>query len=143
MKAIGGQPDYARGSVHAIICDGTLVIASATGSQLAPYTWRAANVIFVADAQKLVPTLQAAHERIYQVVLELAAETGLGCTVGDFSLAQLYAVDEVFVTGTMDGLVPVLTIDRRQIGSTRPGPVTALLTKAFADLTATTGTPVC
>jgi hypothetical protein len=33
MKAIGGQPDYALGSVHAITRDGTLVIASASGSQ--------------------------------------------------------------------------------------------------------------
>jgi len=123
--------------------DGTLLIASASGSQLASYAWRAANVTFVAGSQKLVATLQAAHERIYQVVLELAADAGLGCTVGDFRLAQLYAADEVFVTGTMGGLVLVLTIDRRQIGSTRPGPVTALLAKGFADLTATTGTPVC
>ncbi len=29
MKAIGGQPDYALGSVHAVTADGTLVIASA------------------------------------------------------------------------------------------------------------------
>jgi len=57
--------------------------------------------------------------------------------------AQLYAADEVFVTGTIGGLVPVLAIDGRQIGSTRPGPVTALPTEAFADLTAATGTPVC
>ncbi|MGB6613007.1 MAG: LUD domain-containing protein, partial [Trebonia sp.] len=35
MKAIGGQPDYALGSVHAVTADGTLVIASASGSQLA------------------------------------------------------------------------------------------------------------
>jgi acyl-CoA hydrolase len=71
MKAIGGQPDYALGSVHAITRDGTLVIASASGSQLASYAWGAANVIFVAGAQKLVPTLQAAHERIYQHSLKL------------------------------------------------------------------------
>jgi acyl-CoA hydrolase len=57
MKAIGGQPDYALGSVHAITRDGTLVIASASGSQLASYAWGAANVIIVAGAQKLVPTL--------------------------------------------------------------------------------------
>jgi acyl-CoA hydrolase len=71
MKAIGGQPDYALGSVHAITHDGTLVIASASGSQLASYAWGAANVIFVAGAQKLVPTLQTAHERIYQHSLKL------------------------------------------------------------------------
>ena len=71
MKAIGGQPDYALGSVHAITADGTLVIASASGSQLASYAWGAANVIFVAGAQKLVPTLEAAHQRIYTHSLPL------------------------------------------------------------------------
>jgi acyl-CoA hydrolase len=71
MKAIGGQPDYALGSVHAFTRDGTLVIASASGSQLASYAWGAANVIFVVGAQKLVLTLEAAHERIYQHSLVL------------------------------------------------------------------------
>jgi LUD domain len=71
MKAIGGQADYALGSVHAITADGTLVIASASGSQLASYAWGAANVIFVAGAHKLVPTLDAAHQRIYQHSLKL------------------------------------------------------------------------
>ena len=71
MKAIAGQPDYALGSVHAVSRDGTLVIASASGSQLASYAWGAANVIFVVGAQKLVPTLEAARERIYQHSLVL------------------------------------------------------------------------
>jgi acyl-CoA hydrolase len=71
MKAIGGQPDYALGSVHAITRDGTLVIASASGSQLASYAWGAANVIFAVGAHKLVPTLAAAHERVYQHSLPL------------------------------------------------------------------------
>jgi acyl-CoA hydrolase len=71
MKAIGGQPDYALGSVHAITRDGTLVIASASGSQLASYAWGAANVIFVAGAQKLIPTIEAARQRIYQHSLVL------------------------------------------------------------------------
>jgi acyl-CoA hydrolase len=71
MKAIGGQPDYALGSVHAFTRDGTLVIASASGSQLASYAWGAANVIFVVGAQKLVPDLEAARERIYEHSLKL------------------------------------------------------------------------
>ena len=87
MKAIGGQPDYALGSVHAITGDGTLVIASASGSQLASYAWGASNVIFVAGAQKLVPTLDAARDRIYghSLVLEDAraiAAYGQHSTVG-------------------------------------------------------------
>jgi acyl-CoA hydrolase len=71
MKAIGGQPDYALGSVHAVSRDGTLVIASASGSQLASYAWGAANVIFVVGAQKLVPDLETARERIYNHSLKL------------------------------------------------------------------------
>src|SRR5467141_4645910 len=71
MKAIGGQPDYALGSVHAVTPDGTLVIASASGSQLASYAWGAANVIFVVGARKLVPDLEAARGRIIEHSLKL------------------------------------------------------------------------
>jgi LUD domain len=71
MKAIAGQPEFALGSVHAVTADGVLVIASASGSQLASYAWGAANVIFVVGAQKLVPTLEAARERIVEHSLKL------------------------------------------------------------------------
>jgi acyl-CoA hydrolase len=87
MKAIGGQPDYALGSVHAVTRDGTLVIASASGSQLASYAWGAANVVFVVGAQKLVPSPEAARERIYEhsLILEDArayAAYGMNSYVG-------------------------------------------------------------
>jgi hypothetical protein len=87
MKLIGNQPDYALGSVHAVTQDGILVIASASGSQLASYAWGAANVIFVVGAQKLVPNLDAARRRIYQhsLILEDAraiAAYGQNSSVG-------------------------------------------------------------
>jgi LUD domain len=71
MKAMAGQPEYALGSVHAISRDGTLFIASASGSQLAAYAWGAANVIFVVGAQKLVSSADAARERIREHSLGL------------------------------------------------------------------------
>jgi hypothetical protein len=71
MKAIAGQPDFSLGSVHAITRDGTLLVASASGSQLASYAWGAGNVIFVGGIQKLVPDLETARERIYQHSLKL------------------------------------------------------------------------
>jgi hypothetical protein len=55
VKAIAGQPDYSVGSVHAVTREGTLLIASASGSQLASYAWGAANVIFVIGTQKARP----------------------------------------------------------------------------------------
>jgi len=71
MKAIAGQPDFALGSVHAVTREGTLVIASASGSQLASYVWGARNVIFVVGAQKLVFTAEEARERIVEHSLPL------------------------------------------------------------------------
>jgi acyl-CoA hydrolase len=71
MNAIAGQPDYALGSVHAITRDGTLVIASASGSQFGSYAWGAAHVIFAVSTDKLVPDLDAARERIYEHSLKL------------------------------------------------------------------------
>lgn len=71
MKTIGGQHDFALGSVHAITREGTLVIASASGSQLASYTWGAAQVIFVVGLQKLVADLDEARVRVYEHSLKL------------------------------------------------------------------------
>jgi LUD domain len=71
MKTIAGSPDFALGSVHAVTREGALVIASASGSQLANYAWGAEKVIFVVGAQKLVPTFDAARERIFQHSLPL------------------------------------------------------------------------
>jgi hypothetical protein len=87
MKTIAGQADYALGSVHAITTDGAVAIASASGSQLAAYAWGAPNVILVAGLQKLVPSLEVAHERIvkHSLVLEdgrAQAAYGQGSFIG-------------------------------------------------------------
>jgi LUD domain len=71
MKAIASEPDYALGSVHAVTSDGVLMIASASGAQLASYAWGAAHVIFVVGAQKLVRDAGAGRERIYEHSLPL------------------------------------------------------------------------
>jgi len=78
-----------------------------------------------------------------QAVLDLAGPAGISCAVGDYSLTQLYSADELFVTGTMGGLTPVLALDGRPIGDGKPGPVTRQLIELFAELTASSGTQVC
>jgi hypothetical protein len=57
--------------VHAVTQEGTLLVASASGSQLAQYAWGADQVIFVVGAQKLVPTVEAGRERIFKHSLPL------------------------------------------------------------------------
>jgi branched-chain amino acid aminotransferase len=89
------------------------------------------------------PSAAACPEGITrQAVIDLAEASGISCRVGDFSLSQLYGADELFVTGTMGGLTPVLALDGRQIGDGAAGPVFERLSKLFAELTATTGTQV-
>jgi branched-chain amino acid aminotransferase len=102
----------------------------------------ATNVFFVTEGVLCTPTARACPEGITRAaVLELAESAGIGVRIGDWSLTDLYTADEVFVTGTMGGLAPVLQVDGRSIGA-GAGPVTAGLRDAYAALTATSGTPV-
>ncbi len=101
----------------------------------------ATHLFLVTGGRLGTPRAAACPEGITRgAVLELAAAASLRCDVGDFSLSQFHAAGEVFVTGTMGGLVPVTQIDGRTIGDGCAGPVTKHLTAMFADLTARTGT---
>jgi branched-chain amino acid aminotransferase len=104
----------------------------------------ATHIFLVSGGVLRTPTAAACPEGITrEAVLDLAAGAGLPTAVGDYSLTQLYCADELFVTGTMGGLTPVLALDGRPIGDGKPGPITAQLTDLFAQLTATSGTHVC
>lgn len=58
------------------------------------------------------------------------------------SLAEFHSADEVFTSGTMGELSPVVDIDGRVIGSGKPGPVTSLIQAEFRKLTETEGVPI-
>ncbi|MBA3252122.1 MAG: aminotransferase class IV [Geodermatophilaceae bacterium] len=103
----------------------------------------ATHVFLVQAGVVCTPTTRACPAGITRsAVLELCLSLGLSGQIGDLRLTDVYAADEAFVTGTMGGLAPVVAVDGRRIGSGRPGPVTARLTSAYAELAATTGVPV-
>jgi len=94
-------------------------------------------------APRATPTTAACPEGITRAtVLRLAASAGIPSSEGDYTLPQLYNAAEVFVTGTMGGLAPVVSVDGRAIGDGSIGPVTKHLTELYANLTSTTGTEV-
>jgi hypothetical protein len=66
MRALAASPDYVVGSVHALTEDGSLLIASASGSQLGPLVSGAGQVILVIGAQKIVSDVAAGMRRIYE-----------------------------------------------------------------------------
>jgi LUD domain len=68
IRRMVAAPDFMVGSVAAITEDGTLVAASATGSQLGAYASGAGRLILVVGGQKLVPDVAAALRRIDETV---------------------------------------------------------------------------
>jgi hypothetical protein len=70
-------PDVLVGSVAAVTETGSLVVASASGSQLPGYAGAAARVIWVVGAQKVVPDLSAALRRVEEHCLPLESERAM------------------------------------------------------------------
>ena len=67
IRKLGGTPDYAAGSVHAVTESGTVMMASLTGSQLRAYAFPGAGkVIWVVGAQKLYRDLEEGLRRIQE-----------------------------------------------------------------------------
>jgi branched-chain amino acid aminotransferase len=68
------------------------------------------------------------------LVLEVARDHGVPTHEAPFSLADVYAADEAFVTGTFGGLTPVREVDGRMIGrSAGAGPMTLQLTDWYRE----------
>lgn len=63
--------DYYLGSVHAATETGELIIASASGSQLSHLVSTSPNIVLVAGAQKIVPTLEEGLKRVREYVFPL------------------------------------------------------------------------
>jgi hypothetical protein len=70
-------PDVLVGSVAAVTETGSLVVASASGSQLPGYAGAAARVIWVVGAQKVVPDLSTALRRVEEHCLPLESERAM------------------------------------------------------------------
>ncbi|MBL1217803.1 MAG: aminotransferase IV [Planctomycetes bacterium] len=75
-------------------------------------------------------------------VLELCRSHDIPHEETDLSLTEVYRADEMFCTGTMGELAPVVEVDGRTIGSGKTGPMTIRLSEAFGTLTQAEGVRV-
>ncbi len=107
IRKLGGAPDIAAGSVHAITEDGSVMIASKTGSQLGPYASGAGKVIWVAGAQKIVKDINEGFRRIEEYCYPLEME----------HMHQLYNTDT--------SINKVLIVNQE----VRPGRITLIIVK--------------
>jgi D-alanine transaminase len=66
------------------------------------------------------------------IVLDLALSEGVPTQERFVSQSDLYAADEVFLTGTTVEVLAVIRVDGKVIGNGRPGPITQRLAASFA-----------
>ncbi len=66
-----------------------------------------------------------------QTVLELCAELGLPVSTTAVAIDELRHADEIFVTSTAGGIMPVTKLDHRSIGAGIPGPLTHRLKELY------------
>ena len=67
-------------------------------------------------------------------VLALCRENGIEVFEKNFSLVDVYAADEAFVTGTFGGVAYVAEVDGRVIGDGKMGPLSRRLADLYTDL---------
>lgn len=98
QKALGTMAQWATGSVHALTQEGSLMIASNTGSQLGSEAYGSSHVVFVVGAQKIVKDQAEGLKRIYEYVLPRESERAnkaYNITTGSFVSKMLIINREV------------------------------------------------
>lgn len=75
-----------------------------------------------------------------EAVMGLAEKSGLKVLEQCVTRHEVYNADEVFLTGTAAEIVPIVKVDKRTIGTGKPGKITAKLLTAFRTLTTIEGT---
>ena len=100
----------------------------------------ATHIFIVRDGLVLTPDTGSCPEGITRgAVLEICADNGISRQVKDISLSEVYRADEMFCTGTMGELAPVVELDGRPIGRGGAGEMTLRLSELFRERTRVEG----
>ena len=100
----------------------------------------ATNIFIVKRGQLLTPHADSCLPGITRrVVMQLAQANAIPLQERNISISELYSADEIFTTGTMGELAPVLAVDGRTIGDGGAGPLTRRLQQLYQERTAHEG----
>lgn len=113
----------ANGIDEAICLDTSGCIAEGVGE----------NIFIVKNGEILTPpTSTGALEGITaDSVINLCRKLNIKLTITNLTPFMLFTADEAFFTGTAMEMVPIREVNKRQIGTGKPGPVTKLLLGEF------------
>ena len=103
----------------------------------------ATNVFVIKNGTLLTPHADSCLPGITRAaVLDAAREEGLSQAEKNISLTEVYTADEMFTTGTMGGLAPVLEVDGRVIADGSRGTITLRLQRTHSELAFANGEPI-
>ena len=105
MRQLSASPDWVVGSAHALTEEGSLLIASASGSQLGPIASGAGHVILVVGGQKIVPDFNTGLRRIYEYCFPLEdrrARLAYGVASG---VNNVLVINEVVARGRITAIL--------------------------------------
>ncbi|MBN8939890.1 MAG: aminotransferase class IV [Rhizobiales bacterium] len=80
------------------------------------------NLFAVKNGRLLTPDRGVFEGMTRRTVIELAAELQLPVEVRPIATSELRDADEIFLTSTAGGIMPVTVLDGRSLGDGRPGP---------------------
>nr|MCS5548007.1 aminotransferase class IV [SAR86 cluster bacterium] len=101
------------------------------------------NIFLVRDNVIHTPTTDSCLPGLTrQMILEIAAEEGILTQEKNLSLTDLYSADEVFTSGTMGEITPILKADGREIGKGEAGAMTKRIQKLHSSFAYKTGESV-
>jgi branched-chain amino acid aminotransferase len=92
------------------------------------------NVFTVKGGRMATPDRGVLEGITRKTVIELAAEHGIPLEAREVPANEVRTADEVFITSTAGGVIPVTTVDGRAVGAGKPGPITLRLREAYWDL---------
>ena len=121
---VGLYEAYERGGETVILVDGDENVVEGPGF----------NVFAVKDGGAFTPSRGVLEGITRKTVIELAAELGIPLEVRPVPADEVRAADEVFITSTAGGIIPVTTVDGKPVGAGEPGPVTWRLREAYWNL---------
>ncbi len=100
------------------------------------------NLFLVRSGEVLTPHADSCLPGLTRrMILDICRQQGIPAVERNLSLTEVYTADEVFTTGTMGELTPVLEADGRLIASGAVGPMTRRLQKLHRDHAWEHGTP--
>ncbi len=89
------------------------------------------NIFAVIDGTIVTPEAGVLEGITRQTTMQIAAELALPVEVRKISADELRGADEVFITSTGGGVMPVTRVDDRILGNDAPGAVTARLRDVY------------